>query len=155
MDTGGAEKYHDFTNHKFADGSAVVFVYAINNLQSWTQYLLVDSTGKDLDSLQKGYSSFVIGNKTDLTSERVVYRSDLDSLVEHKDKQGHKPIQEGFETSAKDDPDGIKKVFLDIAEYVTWIVCLQVLLVTSTPWPGTSCAGPRLVHAMTVGYYEG
>lgn len=108
VDTGGEEKYQDFTAHKFQHGSAVVFVYAIDNNQSFESLLgWIGQASKDF--LQVDYSGFVMGNKDDLSLKRIVDTSALGTLVRKKD------MKDGWETSAKDGADKIREYFRTIA----------------------------------------
>ena len=116
VDTGGAEKYDFFTNSKVRGANALVVVYAIDDTESFRKvHSWVQVAGPGF--LSPGYKIYVIGNKVDCTNRQVSLQAQQSLLSVTVPMHPHEKVyQVGFETSANDNPAGIKTVFLRIAE---------------------------------------
>ena len=109
-DTTGQEKYHSVTNLFVKGSNIVILVYSIdsvtsfNNLEYW--YSMVVDNLKDTE-----YILAIIGNKTDLFEEEVVSEEEGKRFAESKNAK--------FQlVSAKEDPDGINKLFDNLFEEI-------------------------------------
>ena len=109
-DTTGQEKYHSVTNLFVKGSNIVILVYSIdsvtsfNNLEYW--YSMVIDNLKDTE-----YILAIIGNKTDLFEEEVVSEEEGKRFAESKNAK--------FQlVSAKEDPDGINKLFDNLFEEI-------------------------------------
>ena len=109
-DTTGQEKYHSVTNLFVKGSNIVILVYSIdsvtsfNNLEYW--YSMVVDNLKDTE-----YILAIIGNKTDLFDEEVVSEEEGKRFAESKNAK--------FQlVSAKEDPDGINKLFDNLFEEI-------------------------------------
>ena len=109
-DTTGQEKYHSVTNLFVKGSNIVILVYSIdsvtsfNNLEYW--YSMVVDNLKDTE-----YILAIIGNKTDLFEEEVVSEEEGKRFAESKKAK--------FQlVSAKEDPDGINKLFDNLFEEI-------------------------------------
>ena len=109
-DTTGQEKYHSVTNLFVKGSNIVILVYSIdsissfNNLEYW--YSMVEDNLKDTE-----YILAIIGNKTDLFDEEVVSEEEGKRFAESKNAK--------FQlVSAKEDPDGINKLFDNLFEEI-------------------------------------
>ena len=109
-DTTGQEKYHSVTNLFVKGSNIVILVYSIdsissfNNLEYW--YSMVEDNLKDTE-----YILAIIGNKTDLFEEEVVSEEEGKRFAESKNAV--------FQlVSAKEDPDGINKLFNSLFEEI-------------------------------------
>ena len=109
-DTTGQEKYHSVTNLFVKGSNIVILVYSIdsvtsfNNLEYW--YSMVEDNLKDTE-----YILAIIGNKTDLFEEEVVSEEEGKRFAESKNAK--------FQlVSAKEDPDGINKLFDNLFEEI-------------------------------------
>ena len=109
-DTTGQEKYHSVTNLFVKGSNIVILVYSIdsvtsfNNLEYW--YSMVIDNLKDTE-----YILAIVGNKTDLFEEEVVSEEEGKRFAESKNAK--------FQlVSAKEDPDGINKLFDNLFEEI-------------------------------------
>ena len=109
-DTTGQEKYHSVTNLFVKGSNIVILVYSIdsvtsfNNLEYW--YSMVVDNLKDTE-----YILAIIGNKTDLFDEEFVSEEEGKRFAESKNAK--------FQlVSAKEDPDGINKLFDNLFEEI-------------------------------------
>ena len=106
IDTGGQEKYRALSRSYFRNADAVLFVFALNNINSyenmteWIKAFFENHNGKE------GFPKYLIGNKCDL--ERNIDKN----LIEEFAKNNNLYYKE---TSAKENIC-IEEIFEEIAE---------------------------------------
>ena len=106
IDTAGQEKYKALAKSYFKNVDAVLFVFALNNkdsfdsMKNWINLFNENHNGKE------GIPMYLIGNKADL--QREVQKDLVDEFI-IKNKYRY------FETSAKDN-NGIDELFQELSE---------------------------------------
>ena len=106
MDTGGQELYRSLSKSYFKNSDGVLFVFALNNEQSftdiseWINYFNENCFRKD------NFPKYLIGNKCDLASN--VNEASINEVANNNDMKY-------FQTSAKDKIN-INKVFEEMGE---------------------------------------
>ena len=106
IDTAGQEKYKALAKSYFKNVDAVLFVFSLNNqdsfdnMKNWTNLFNDNHNGKE------GIPKYLIGNKAD--EKREVQKNMVDEFLS-KNKYKY------FETSAKDN-NGIDELFQELSE---------------------------------------
>jgi small GTP-binding protein len=106
-DTAGQERYHALTNAYLNGATAVIFVFDLGSLESFTG---LDYWDEKVTNAIEPRFTVVVGNKCDREQERVVSAQDADTWAEN-----HKATY--FEVSAKTG-EGTENVILHCAAQV-------------------------------------
>ena len=106
IDTAGQEKYKALAKSYFKNVDAVLFVFALNNKESFDNMKNWISLFNENHNGKEGIPMYLIGNKSD--QEREVQKEVIDEfIIENKYKY--------FETSAKENI-GIDELFQELSE---------------------------------------
>lgn len=115
-DTAGQEKFKTLAPMYYRSAEAALVFYDITNISSFQS---LDSWITEIE--EKGGENirvFVIGNKSDMDSLRVVSKEDAKSLVFSHNCEGY------YETSAKTG-EGVLDLFIKVAEYANDLQQIQ------------------------------
>ena len=106
IDTAGQEKYKALAKSYFKNVDAVLFIFAINDKDSFDNIINWINFFKDNHNGKEGIPMYLIGNKSD--QEREVQKDVIDDFIS---KNNYKY----FETSAKENT-GIDELFQELSE---------------------------------------
>ena len=110
IDTAGEEKYKSLSKSYFRNTDGVLFVFAINDLDSfqniteWIKLFNDNNSGKDLPK-------YLIGNKDDLEENRAVNQELIDKFIKENNNE-----YEYRSVSALNDDKRIDELFQEMAE---------------------------------------
>ena len=106
-DTAGQERYKSLTPMYYKDSNFIIIVYAINNISSFNEVEMWAETARKECSIDPVI--VLVGNKTDLESERTVSQENGEKMAERIEASMF------FEVSAKTKADEVLRIFEEIA----------------------------------------
>ena len=106
IDTAGQEKYKALAKSYFKNADAVLFVFALDNQESFDNITNWFNLFNDIHNGKEGIPQFLIGNKAD--QKRIVQKEVIDEFLSNN-------RYKYYETSAKEN-SGIDELFQELAE---------------------------------------
>ena len=108
IDTAGQEKYRSLSKSYFKNTDGVLFVFALNSLETFNDIkesiqLFIDNNNNDK------IPKFLIGNKCDLKSE--VDKEKIDAFLKEYENYAYKAVSAAID-------DGIDDLFAELAERI-------------------------------------
>ena len=108
VDTAGTEKYKSLSKQYFKNTDVVLFVFALNNLDSFENILNWMNLFENCNN-RINFIKYLIGNKNDL--KQIVKQNQINEFLNNKNFFGYKSI-----SAKNDDDNSINELFQEIGE---------------------------------------
>ena len=109
VDTAGEERFKSLGKNYFANTDAILFVFALNNIESFNNITSWIKIFEDSNANKLGIPRYLVGNKCDL--EKEISQDKINEFLEQNNN-----IFKYKEISAKEENDKIKNFFQEIGE---------------------------------------
>ena len=109
VDTAGEERFKSLGKNYFANTDAILFVFALNNIESFNNITSWIKIFEDSNANKLGIPRYLVGNKCDL--EKEISQDKINEFLEQNNN-----IFTYKEISAKEENDKIKNFFQEIGE---------------------------------------